>query len=62
MCLGVTLQNIVTDEEKDAKKLIEHLRKNNLGRASFLPISAVHGKKLEKIKSEEGVMELHRFS
>ena len=56
MCLGVTLQNIVTDEEKDAKKLIEHLRKNNLGRASFLPISAVHGKKLEKIKSEEGVI------
>ena len=31
--LGQTLQNIVTDTEEDAKKLIEHLRKNNLGRA-----------------------------
>ena len=33
-----------------SKKLVEHLRKNNLGRASFLPITSVKGKKLEKIK------------
>lgn len=48
MCLGATMQNIVTQEENDAKRLIEYLRKNNLGRASFLPISAIHGRKLEK--------------
>ena len=47
MCLGQAMQNIVTKTETDAKKLIEHLRKNNLGRASFLPISSVHGKKME---------------
>ena len=41
MCLGASLQNIVTDTEEDAKKLVEHLRKNNLGRASFLPITSV---------------------
>ena len=51
MCLGQAMQNIVTKTETDAKKLIEHLRKNNLGRASFLPISSVHGKKIEKVNS-----------
>ena len=53
MCLGASLQNIVTDNEEDAKKLVEHLRKNNLGRASFLPITSVKGKKLEKINGKE---------
>lgn len=53
MCLGASLQNIVTETEQDAKKLVEHLRKNNLGRASFLPIASVKGKKLEKIKGNE---------
>lgn len=57
MCLGMSLQNIVTETEEDAKRLVEHLRKNNLGRASFLPISSVHGKKLDKIKgNEKGVI------
>ena len=50
MALGASMQNIVTDNEQDAKRLIEYLRKNNLGRASFLPISNVKGKKIEKIK------------
>ena len=53
MCLGASLQNIVTETEEDAKKLVEHLRKNNLGRASFLPISSVKGKKLDKIKGQD---------
>jgi len=57
MCLGASLQNIVTETEDDAKKLVEHLRKNNLGRASFLPIASVKGKKLDKIKgNEKGVI------
>lgn len=50
MCLGQALQNIVTDNEQDAKKLVEHLRANNLGRASFLPITSVRGNKIDKIK------------
>ena len=53
MCLGISLQNIVTETEEDAKKLVEHLRKNNLGRASFLPISSVKGKKLDKVKGKD---------
>ncbi len=52
MCLGASLQNIVTETEQDAKKLVEYLRANNLGRASFLPISSVKGKRLDKIKSK----------
>ena len=56
--LGQAMQNIVTNTESDAKRLIDYLRQNNLGRASFLPISSVHGKKLDKIVSKniEGVV------
>ena len=57
MALGASMQNVVTDNEQDAKRLIEHLRKNNLGRASFLPITNVKGKKLDKIKgNKNGVL------
>ncbi len=56
MCLGQALQNVVTETEQDAKKLIEHLRKNSLGRASFLPISSVQGRKLDKLTKMEGVI------
>ena len=58
MCLGQALQNIVTDTEEDAKKLVEHLRNNKLGRASFLPVSSIRGKKLDRIikNSTEGVI------
>ena len=52
MALGGVLQNIVTDNEQTAKKLVEHLRKNNLGRASFLPISSVKGSKIDRIKGK----------
>ena len=48
MSLGASLQNVVTETEQEAKKLIEYLRKNNLGRVTFLPISAVKGKKLDR--------------
>ena len=57
MCLGMSLQNVVTETEEDAKKLVEYLRTNNLGRASFLPITSVKGKKLENIKGKkEGII------
>ena len=54
MTLGAALQNIVTDTEENAKKLVEHLRTNNLGRATFLPISSVKGSKIDKI-NQKGV-------
>ena len=56
MALGSSMQNIVTDNEENAKKLINYLRTNNLGRASFLPISAIKGKKIESFTKSEGVI------
>ena len=53
MTLGASLQNIVTENEQDAKRLVEHLRNNKLGRASFLPITSIKGKKLDKIKGSK---------
>ena len=41
MVLGGALQNIVTDDEETAKKMIDYLRGNRLGRATFLPISSI---------------------
>ena len=52
MALGAAAQNIVTDTETDAKKMVEYLRNNNLGRASFLPIASVKGKKLDKYNTK----------
>ena len=37
--LGGTIQNIVTEDEKTAKELIEFLKKNKYGRATFLPLA-----------------------
>ena len=46
MALGGAMQNIVTENEQDAKRLIEYLRQNRLGRATFLPLTTVHGRTL----------------
>lgn len=56
MVLGTAIQNIVTEKEEDAKRAIAFLKANNLGRASFLPISSVKGSKLSlNIRGESGV-------
>ena len=46
MVLGGALQNIVVERDEDAKRMIEYLRKNRFGRATFLPISSVRGRTL----------------
>ena len=46
MALGAAQQNIVTDDEHTAKELINHLRQNKLGRATFLPMTTVKSKLL----------------
>ena len=46
MVLGGALQNIVVDRDEDAKRMIEYLRKNRFGRATFLPIGSVRGRTL----------------
>ena len=39
--LGGNIQNIVTDNESTAKKMIGFLKKNRLGRATFLPLTSL---------------------
>lgn len=44
--LGAMIQNIVVESEDVAKKGIQYLKENNLGRVTFLPINTVKGKKI----------------
>ena len=46
IAMGGALQNIVTETKEDAKHAIEYLKNNRLGRATFLPVSAVKGNEL----------------
>ncbi len=57
--LGGSIQNIVTDNEQTAKKMIEYLKKNRYGRATFLPLTNIHKKAANNavnIMSEKGVI------
>ena len=40
--LGGSIQNIVTDNEQTAKHMIEFLKKNRFGRATFLPLNSIN--------------------
>ena len=42
--LGGSIQNIVTEDDETAKRMIAYLKKNRLGRATFLPLTSVKGK------------------
>ena len=42
--LGGSIQNIVTDTEETAKELIGYLKKNQYGRATFLPLTGISGR------------------
>ncbi len=59
--LGGSIQNVVTDTESTAKQIIEYLKKNKLGRATFLPVKAITsrgGFKNVSALDEEGVIGL----
>ncbi|HEY8390440.1 MAG TPA: chromosome segregation protein SMC [Clostridia bacterium] len=48
MALGATAQNIITPDEEGAKYAVNYLKQHKLGRATFLPVSAVKARYLEK--------------
>lgn len=48
VALGAAMQNIVTSNEADAKRAIYYLKNNHLGRATFLPISAIKPRTLDE--------------
>lgn len=41
--LGGSIQNIVTDDEETAKRMIAYLKQNKYGRATFLPLTSMQG-------------------
>lgn len=59
IALSGNIQNIVTEDESTAKRMIGFLKQNRLGRATFLPLTSVKGKdnsKNEKYLKEEGIL------
>lgn len=59
--LGGSIQNIVTDDENTARDLINFLKANKLGRATFLPLSSISGKDMKvkpDILKEKGVIDI----
>jgi len=46
--LGGNIQNVVTEDEETAKRLIAYLKENRYGRVTFLPLTSVKGKDQEK--------------
>ncbi|WP_252224137.1 MULTISPECIES: chromosome segregation protein SMC [unclassified Clostridium] len=46
IALGSIISNIITENEENAKKLIKYLKEHRLGRATFLPLNIIKGKKL----------------
>ncbi|MFL0246972.1 chromosome segregation protein SMC [Candidatus Clostridium stratigraminis] len=51
IALGGAISDIITEDENIATYLINHLKTNNLGRATFLPLNIVKGKKIQNIES-----------
>ncbi|MCT4687392.1 chromosome segregation protein SMC [Vallitalea sp.] len=53
--LGGGVQNIITKEEETAKKMINYLKTNKFGRATFLPLTSIRiNKKYNPISNEKG--------
>ncbi|MDD7793766.1 chromosome segregation protein SMC [Clostridium sp. 'White wine YQ'] len=46
IALGAGISNIITEDENTAKNLIDYLKSNKLGRATFLPLTIIQGKKI----------------
>lgn len=55
--LGAAVQNIVVDNETDAKRAMGFLKEHRAGRATFLPITAIKG----RVLSEQGLDEQYGF-
>ncbi|MBP1888538.1 chromosome segregation protein [Clostridium moniliforme] len=57
--LGSAISNVITDTENVAKDLIEYLKKNKLGRITFLPLNIINGKRIiidNRVKEIDGYL------
>ncbi|KGG80782.1 hypothetical protein Y919_04515 [Caloranaerobacter azorensis H53214] len=52
IALGSALQNIVTNSENEAKRIIRYLKENKLGRVTFLPMTSIRGRGLKSDEEE----------
>lgn len=53
VALGAAMQNIVTENDSDAKRAIYYLKNNKLGRATFLPVSSIKTRNLDEAGLED---------
>ena len=57
--MGVSLQNLVTENDQQAQEAIAYLKKNKKGRATFLPLNTVKGQRPEEdLRDEANVLGL----
>ena len=57
--LGSAISNVITETENIAKDLISYLKKNKLGRITFLPLNIINGKKIivdNRVKEIDGYL------
>ena len=53
--LGAAMQNIVVEDENAAKAAINYLKRNNIGRATFLPLTSVRGNLLNEKEAADSM-------
>ena len=51
--LGNAIQNIVVDSDADAKRAVNYLKTNNLGRATFLPVETIKSREFSDDKADD---------
>lgn len=57
IALGGSISNVITINDNDAKNLISYLKNRGLGRATFLPLNIIRGKRLDvpnEVKNAKG--------
>lgn len=61
--LGLASSNIIVDDEESAKYAVNYLKNNNIGRATFFPLSVIKPRSididiLEKVKGQSGFIDI----
>jgi chromosome segregation protein len=57
IAMGSSISNVITDDEITAKELIRYLKERKMGRATFLPLNIIKGRKVflkDEIKNSNG--------
>ncbi len=59
IALGGNIQNIITEDDATAKQMIQFLKDNKYGRATFMPLTSVKGRgeyKRPEVRNEKGFL------